>query len=346
MKTSVTTPPIISSVSQLFALYLADAMRRNKVSWPDDEGRFRKHLLPTIGHLHPSEVTPDHIVSCLPYQLAPATRLQVVAVVRGLFNWAKRRRLFKGQNPTEGVERERFDNRRTTYLGTKEVRRLLDVLDSKAQTRFRLVVKAILFSGRRRGELLDLEWSDVNFEAGLVTYRHTKNRRNQTLCDYQSHFLTLQFLVYDGLSPNDLQLKQVFLGDLGAMPRNIVRPHHLKNPVRLLSGCGEVNSSVQACQEGLDIQSLLRTHNDLLNLTLSVFLNANVLDELGCAVINFKVPVLVENQRGSDEVGDLLYDFGVSELEGDLLVDEGVEAKKYPQSCPHKREKSEPNSYN
>jgi integrase len=181
MKTSVTTPPIISSVSQLFALYLTDAMRRNKVSWPDDEGRFKKHLLPTIGHLHPAEVTPDHVVSCLPFHLSPATRLQVVAVVRGLFNWAKRRRLFKGQNPTEGVDLERFDNRRTTYLGTKEVRRLLDVLDSKAQTRFRLVVKAILFSGRRRGELLDLEWTDVNFEAGLVTYRHTKNRRNQTL---------------------------------------------------------------------------------------------------------------------------------------------------------------------
>jgi hypothetical protein len=121
MKTSVTTMPIISNVSKLFSLYLSDAMRRNKVSWPDDEGRFRTHLLQTIGHLHPSEVTPDHIVSCLPFHRSPVTRLQVVAVVRGLFNLAKHRRLFKGQNPTEGVDLERFDNSRTTYLGTKEV---------------------------------------------------------------------------------------------------------------------------------------------------------------------------------------------------------------------------------
>jgi integrase len=180
MKTSVT--PSAISVNHLFPLYLADAMRRGKASWSADDGRFRNHVQSRIGSMALEDVTPDHVVSCLPFHRSPATRLQVIALIRGLFNWARRRRLFKGVNPTDGVDRERFDNRRTTYLGPKEIRRLLDCLDHyKVQIRFRLAIKAILFSGRRRGEILDLEWGDVNFESNLITYRHTKNRRNQTL---------------------------------------------------------------------------------------------------------------------------------------------------------------------
>ncbi len=107
MRTSVTpTGHEVRSIDHLFSLYQADGLRRGKASAHDDGSRYRCHIQARIGHLSPLEVTPDHISACLPYHGSPATRQQVIAPIRGMFNWAKRRRLYRGDNPTDGVDRK------------------------------------------------------------------------------------------------------------------------------------------------------------------------------------------------------------------------------------------------
>lgn len=44
----------------------------------------------------------------------------------------------------------------------------MDTLDAWRNERAVLIVKFALYSGKRRGEILGLEWSDVNLEGGLV----------------------------------------------------------------------------------------------------------------------------------------------------------------------------------
>ena len=59
---------------------------------------------------------------------------------------------------------------RTKYLDQNEKARLLAACPLPTK---RLVLTALL-TGMRRGELLNLKWSDIDFNTNLITVRHSK----------------------------------------------------------------------------------------------------------------------------------------------------------------------------
>ena len=73
MKKSVTPAP--PTVNRLFSLSLTNAMRRGQVFWSDDDARRRNHVRSSIWVLRPDEVTPGHVIACLPLHRAPSTEL-------------------------------------------------------------------------------------------------------------------------------------------------------------------------------------------------------------------------------------------------------------------------------
>ena len=89
--------------------------------------------------------------------------------------------MWTGDNPVSFIELEKFDNRRERYLSQDELQRLLTVIEKDCNPTARLCLRFLLLTGRRRGEVLKLEWSDVDLERGLIRFRHTKNGRPQTV---------------------------------------------------------------------------------------------------------------------------------------------------------------------
>lgn len=76
------------------------------------------------------------------------------------------------------------------YLTQAEIGEVLAVFQTKARHDFVYPMVALAaFTGMRRGEILRLRWSDVNFEAGLITARSRKQSRQvaETARDIPMH---------------------------------------------------------------------------------------------------------------------------------------------------------------
>ena len=84
-----------------------------------------------------------------------------------------------GANPMEGVSKLKENNARTRYLDDKgersELARLLEACRISESEHLYAVVLLLLTTGARAQEALGLQWRDVDFDVGTVTFRHTKN---------------------------------------------------------------------------------------------------------------------------------------------------------------------------
>ncbi len=114
---------------------------------------------------------------------APATIKQVLSLIKRIFNWAIRYDLYTGLNPCLKVKPPKFDNRVNNPLSKEDLNNLLSVLDSWKNQRGVLVVKFALYTDKRRGEILNLKWKDVDQNNRLITYHgsNTKSGKSQTL---------------------------------------------------------------------------------------------------------------------------------------------------------------------
>jgi integrase len=110
-------------------------------------------------------------------------------------------------NPAEGITQAREQMAPADYLRVKEVNKLLMVCDDYARPLFTMA----LYTGMRWGELMALQWKDVDFERSLITVRDPKNMEprhiplNGTVKDVLSSHQQEQAKQVGGI------VKQVFL---------------------------------------------------------------------------------------------------------------------------------------
>lgn len=179
-------------LSDIFDLYLKWA-KENKKDWRHDEGRWELHIKPVIGSRKMNQITPmditnlmegmqkyrvrfvkkgvtesNHMVEPIPGRPAPATKKQVLALVKRIFNWAIKRELFHGENPASKVETPKVNNQVTECLSADDLKRLLNTLDNWDNKLGALVVKFAIFTGFRLDEVIGLEWKDVDMEKRFI----------------------------------------------------------------------------------------------------------------------------------------------------------------------------------
>lgn len=101
--------------------------------------------------------------------------------VRLIFNCARSWGDFHGENPCRKgtVKRERDRQHRWRYLERDEMELLVRV----AHPRLRPFIACALLTGMRRGEILNLDWRDLDFKRGLICILQSKSdkRRNVPL---------------------------------------------------------------------------------------------------------------------------------------------------------------------
>jgi integrase len=101
----------------------------------------------------------------------------VLKLIRRVYNWSVENGYYFENNPCNTIKSPKYDNRVTDYLTTKEVAELVDHIKSWDNYRAANVILFALFTGRRKGEITNLEWRDVDFENRTITCRQTKNGR-------------------------------------------------------------------------------------------------------------------------------------------------------------------------
>ncbi len=170
----VAVEPALATVETVAEIYLRRELdkRRNDVSRLKRLCDFRLESGRRLGDKALAAVTEDDLELCMDALraegLVASTRNKCVQLLRHMFRWAVRKGYLTRNPITEdsGLKRERHARRSRRLLGDEEQR-----LVAAAPLRMQWLIVAAIESGARLGELLGLQWRDVDLERGEITIR-------------------------------------------------------------------------------------------------------------------------------------------------------------------------------
>jgi integrase len=110
---------------------------------------------------------------------APRSIEYTLAIIRQVFNYARKTDMFDGDNPVSKVKIPHSDNRRVRFLTHEEADTLLTELMKKSKQVHDIALLS-LHTGARAGEIFSLTWGCVDLEAGTMLLKDTKNTASRT----------------------------------------------------------------------------------------------------------------------------------------------------------------------
>jgi integrase len=181
-------PP--TTLDAIWIQWQANAQARGKKTLKSDVQRYRDHIQPSLGAMETTDIKPVHIQmivdECLTTKgLAPSTVVQVFALIRAMLNYADRMDMTPDsyRNPCRKVRLPRFDNRVENPLTPEDFQNLESLCKSWPNQYTARVILFALYTGRRMGEVLKVEWADVDLLGGMVTFKaeNTKSGKRQSV---------------------------------------------------------------------------------------------------------------------------------------------------------------------
>ena len=150
----------------------------------DDRIRYNLHIAPSLGTKSIPELT-VHDIDKLRVKLekagkSPQTVKHVLTLVKRMLNFALRRGYVESIPGTLHITMPTVDNKVTENLTAEQVQKLLQALDEEADQVQASLVRLALFTGMRRGALLNLQWNDLDFERGFITLRGDVAKKQKT----------------------------------------------------------------------------------------------------------------------------------------------------------------------
>ena len=147
-----------------------------------DESRYKKHLKEIFGLKEPKEILQldlDRLRIRMLKKWSPQTVKHVLALLRRIINYGVTRGLcddipFKIVLP-------RVDNKKTEDLTKEQLKRLLKAIDADTNIQAKNIMRMVLCTGMRRGELFKLKWNDIDWERGFINIRKPKGGKDQSI---------------------------------------------------------------------------------------------------------------------------------------------------------------------
>jgi excisionase family DNA binding protein len=183
--------------SEFAETYLA--ITKHLKDWGTNDSRMRLHLIPFFGKFYLDEITPMQVEDYrssrlgktrLGKKIKPITTNRELALLKGMFTKA----IDSGHALTNPVKKVKFvpetDSMRERILTHEEEERLMDA----SVTHFRPFLIIALNTGMRRGEILSLNWPQVDFRSRLVHVIKTKRAKNRIVPMNKTLYETLQAL--------------------------------------------------------------------------------------------------------------------------------------------------------
>ena len=108
----------------------------------------------------------------------PRTLQYIFAIIRQVWNMAKRDGLISSESPTKHVSVPKIDNKRLRFLSHDEADILLNELSNRSLQLHDISLLA-LHCGLRAGEIYGLSWNDIDLDRGLISVKDTKSGHNR-----------------------------------------------------------------------------------------------------------------------------------------------------------------------
>lgn len=147
--------------------------------------QLRGRIYPVIGHIRMDKITPRQIqtfVNSLSKEganertgkpLAPKTIRHNLSLISDVFSYAIKMGVV-AENPCSKVTIPKGEVKEKQIYTPAEVERFLTLLNDEP-LKYRTFFYLMIYSGFRRGEMLGLEWKDVDFENNIISVRRTSN---------------------------------------------------------------------------------------------------------------------------------------------------------------------------
>jgi integrase len=147
-----------------------------------DQNRYGNHIKPIFGDREPKDLSPfdvDRLRIKLLKKKAPGTVKNVMELLRRIINFGVRKHLCEGL--TFKIEMPRVNNLKTEDLSKDQLKRLIDTIDKSKNIQAGNLMRMVLFTGMRRGELFKLRWSDIDFQRGFIRLKDPKGGPDQKI---------------------------------------------------------------------------------------------------------------------------------------------------------------------
>ena len=147
--------------------------------------QLRGRIYHVIGHIRMDKITPRQIqtfVNSLSKEganertgkpLAPKTIRHNLSLISDVFSYAVKMGVV-AENPCSKVTIPKGEVKEKQIYTPAEVERFLTLLNDEP-LKYRTFFYLMIYSGFRRGEMLGLEWKDVDFENNIISVRRTSN---------------------------------------------------------------------------------------------------------------------------------------------------------------------------
>ena len=210
-----------TTVKNLAVMWLRD-YKKDEVresSYLNIERIINCHILPELGRMKVRDVKPAHIKHMMngKSSLAKNTQRVILNTTKALFNVAVENEIILRNPCVKSIHATGEEQKENIPLTPEQSRKLLD----KAKgTRIYLFVLLGLYAGLRRGELLGLQWQDIDFTEGTVAVKRsiapTKANPNGELCatlktDAAERTIPLPWPVIDELRAAKAASKSVYV---------------------------------------------------------------------------------------------------------------------------------------
>lgn len=139
------------------------------------------------------------------------TVIRYLAALSHAFSVARDEWGWLDQSPMDKVRKPNPPRGRVRYLNTEERTRLLEICKDSSNPFLYLIVVLALSTGMRKSEILNLKWSDIDFERARIIIHETKNGERRAV-----PITGLAFQLLKNIRDDDiLNFSYIFLGQMG-----------------------------------------------------------------------------------------------------------------------------------
>lgn len=138
------------------------------------------NILPAIGRLKLEQIKPMHLLDLYVAMTkdgarrdgkkggySPKTIQHVHRLIRAIFEKAVQWQIIL-INPASKIQPPKVDKKEISFYDEEETMNLLKAIENEP-IRYKTMVFIAIYTGMRRGEILALEWSDIDFERKLIS---------------------------------------------------------------------------------------------------------------------------------------------------------------------------------
>jgi len=146
-----------------------------------DENRYQGHIAPVFADKTPAEIDPlsvDRFRVRLGKKLTAKTTANALELLRRIINFGVNSGLCA---PGPKIRLPKVDNQRTEDLTEEQLARLVEALNASENQPVANIMRMALFTGMRRGEIVKLEWRDLDFDRNFIALRDPKGGQGQRI---------------------------------------------------------------------------------------------------------------------------------------------------------------------